>query len=219
MPLSILWWSNFTGKSTKDFSILTVSNKCKGTFCIARKANLSSSWKVIHSNITKEAGHFEVSFWFSVLEEVDAMIMQSATLRRTSVSIVSHIINERLSNPSVDRSTIPLTEKKGSRCSTRPLSPSGWLQSRTWWKGPGDSNPHSGTKRSREALTFERSNLTKNKVYKINQLQRLGECWLMIYCSTINPEGDHSNTNKHKVTMISLEMAITLTSDLRDHLC
>lgn len=52
----------------------------------------------------------------------------------------------------------------------------------------------------------------------MNQVQRPSVCRLMIYCSTRNPKGDHVNTNKCKVTMISSKIALTPTLDLRERL-
>lgn len=80
----------------------------------------------------------------------------------------------------------------------------------------GDCKPHSGTKKSlepisqvsSEASTLEMSNLTKDKVPKMNQVRKPGECHLMIRRSTENAKGNHANTNKCIVTMISSEMAL-----------
>lgn len=79
----------------------------------------------------------------------------------------------------------------------------------------GDSKSQSGTKKSleardrvlSEASTIEKYDQTKNKVPKINQVQRPDECRLMICGSIKNAEADHANTNKRKVTMISLELS------------
>lgn len=91
----------------------------------------------------------------------------------------------------------------------------------------GDSKPRSGTKKSLEARVkvsseasiFKKLDLTKNKIFKMNQVQRPDDCWLMICCSTRNTKGDHLNINKHKLTMISSKMVLTPISDLRERLC
>lgn len=153
------------------------SNKCKGTFRVVRKVNSSCSRKVVHSGITKEAGHLGVSFQFSVLEEADTMITQSTTLWHTSIGVASPTTNERSLNPSVNQSVVPLTNRGRKQVFYQAINAK-WIARKQNMKesAKGDSKPCSRIMKSLEAKirvssetsTLQKSDWTKNKVFKMN---------------------------------------------------
>lgn len=142
--------------------------------------------------------------------------------------MTSPATNERSSNPSINWSIVPITNKERKHAFYKAIIAKQMARNQSMTESAFvDSKLHSGTKKSlearsrisSEASTLEKSDLKMNKVSKMNQVRRSSEYWFMICYWTGNAKGDHANTNKCKVNMISSEVALASTSVLRQRLC